>query len=98
MSAVKYWKTLLFCVGQKAVTSCPWTARLCRFPWLHEGITRHFFKIYKDDLCSLLIRRRGKMAERGGRMANGFRMGRGIARRGARRDISGQVTEQLISY
>jgi hypothetical protein len=31
------------------------------------------------------------MAERGGRMANGFRMGRGIARRGARRDISGQV-------
>ena len=38
------------------------------------------------------------MAERGGRMANGFRMGRGIARRGARRDISGQVTEQLISY
>ncbi len=41
-------------------------------------------------LCSNFSRR-GKMTERGGRMANGFRMGRGIARRGARRDISGQV-------
>ncbi len=37
------------------------------------------------------------MAERGGRMANGFRMGRGIARRGARRDISGQVYFNLIN-
>ena len=36
------------------------------------------------------------MGERGGRMGNGYRIGRGAGRRGVRRDISGQVLNKKL--